>query len=229
MYNKIFKRVEIKYILTDNEKNKLLKRIKPFIEKDEYYESTINNVYYDTPNNDLIVNSIEKPLFKEKVRIRSYGTPNNESKIFLEIKNKYKGVVGKRRVSLSLNEFYDFINNRNYDESNQIMKEIVYHFDYYNLVPKMFIAYDRKSYKGKDDDSVRITVDSNLRSRNDNLKLECGSQGKNYFDNPKSIVEIKILGSMPLWLSNILSELKIYPRSFSKYGSIYQKESGVKC
>lgn len=229
MYNKIFKRVEIKYILTDNEKNKLLKRIKPFIEKDEYYESTINNVYYDTPNNDLIVNSIEKPLFKEKVRIRSYGTPNNESKIFLEIKNKYKGVVGKRRVSLSLNEFYDFINNRNYDESNQIMKEIVYHFDYYNLVPKMFIAYDRKSYKGKDDDSVRITIDTNLRSRNDNLRLEYGNQGKNYFDNPKSIVEIKILGSMPLWLSNILSELKIYPRSFSKYGSIYQKESGVKC
>lgn len=224
-----FKRIEKKYLLNEEQLNKLFNYIKDYIEKDTYYKSTIENIYFDTKNNDLIIKSIEKPLFKEKVRLRSYNIPNENDYVFLEIKNKYKGVVGKRRIKLTLKEYYDFINKNIYDKNNQIAKEIAYHINYYDLYPKIFIAYDRLSFKGKEDNNLRITLDSNLRYRYDNLKLEEGSKGKNYFDKSHYIMEIKTLGAMPIWLINKLSELKIYPNSFSKYGNIYKKESGVKC
>lgn len=224
-----FRRIEQKYLLNEEEKNNLFNIINNYLEKDTYYQSTIENIYFDTKNNDLIIKSIEKPLFKEKVRLRSYNIPNNNDYVFLEIKNKYKGVVGKRRIKITLEDYYKFINNSEFDKNNQIAKEIDYHIKYYNLYPKIFIAYDRLSFKGKKDNNLRITLDSNLRYRYKNLKLEQGSDGKKYFDNPHYIMEIKTLGSLPLWLTNILSELKIYPKSFSKYGNIYKKESGVKC
>lgn len=229
MYDKNFKRVEKKYLLTEEEKDELFERIKPYIEKDKFYESTIGNIYFDNKNNDLIIKSIEKPLFKEKIRVRCYGTPNNNDAVFLEIKSKYKGVVGKRRIKMTLNKFYDFIENGQYDKNNQIMKEIVYHFNYYKLYPKIYIAYDRKSFRGIEDHNLRITFDSNLRSRRDNLKLESGSYGESYFETPHYIMEIKTLGSLPLWFNKILTELKIFPKSFSKYGNIYKKESGIIC
>ena len=103
------------------------------------------------------------------------------------------------------------------------MKEINYYFEYYHLVPTIYIAYDRKSYRARNDENLRITIDANLRSRNSDLKLELGDAGKKYFDENYYIMEIKTLSSMPLWLVRSLSELKIYPTSFSKYGSIYQK------
>ena len=103
------------------------------------------------------------------------------------------------------------------------MKEINYYFEYYHLVPTTYIAYDRKSYRARNDENLRITIDANLRSRNSDLKLELGDAGKKYFDQNYYIMEIKTLSSMPLWLVRSLSELKIYPTSFSKYGSIYQK------
>lgn len=224
-----FKRIEKKYLLNEEQLNNLFNKINNYLEKDKYYKSTIENLYFDTLNNDLIIKSIEKPLFKEKVRLRSYNTPTNDDYVFLEIKNKYKGVVGKRRIKLTLKEYYNFINNNIYDKKNQIAKEIDYHIKHYNLYPKIFIAYDRLSFKAKEDNNLRITIDSNLRYRYNNLELEKGSDGKKYFDNPHYIMEIKTLGSLPLWLTRILSELKIYPKSFSKYGNIYKKESGVKC
>ena len=229
MYDKIFKRVEIKYLLNEEEKNKIMKELNNYIKEDDYFKSTIGNIYFDTLDNDLIVTSLEKPLFKEKVRLRCYKTPNENDEVFLELKNKYKGVVGKRRIKLSLKEFYDFLEKKKYDENNQIMKEIAYHFDYCKLYPKIFIGYDRLSFRGVDDNNLRITFDSNLRSRRDNLKLEYGNNGELYFEKPHYIMEIKTLETLPLWLTKILSDLKIYPKSFSKYGSIYKKESESKC
>ena len=229
MYDKVFKRIEKKYVLDEKQLKKLFFKIKPYIMKDKYYQSTINNIYFDTNSNDLIINSIDKPLFKEKIRVRSYGIPNEYDNVFLEIKTKNNGVVGKRRIAISLNEFNDFLENHNYDKNNQIMKEIVYHFEYYKLVPKRFIAYDRKSFVGINNKNLRITVDANLRSREDNLCFEAGSSGCKYFDKPHYIVEIKTPNSIPLWLAKILSELKIYPMSFSKYGSIYKKKGDVLC
>lgn len=224
MYEYNFKRIEKKYVLTEKQKNLLFDKISDYIKEDKFHKSNIYNIYFDTKNNDLIINSIDKPLFKEKFRIRSYKIPTLEDKVFFEIKSKYKGIVGKRRCVLKLKELYDYIENKKFDESNQIMKEINYYYQLYNLKPVIFIAYDRLSYCSKTDEALRITIDSNLRSRRYNLRLEQGDKGKKYFEDEKYIMEIKTIGSMPLWLVRTLSELKIYPTTFSKYGNIYKKE-----
>ena len=224
MYENIFKRVEQKYLLTEQQYKLLFKKINKYLKEDKYFKSTICNIYFDTINNDLIINSLEKPIFKEKIRLRSYQVPSINDDVFLEIKEKYKGVVGKRRIKLKLKDFYNYLKTNNYDRNSQIMNEINYYFKYYNLKAAIYIAYDRMSYCGKEDKNLRITFDTNLRSRNSDLKLELGDAGKCYFKDKKYIMEIKILGAMPLWLVRSLSELKIYPTSFSKYGSIYQKE-----
>lgn len=224
MYDNVFERVEQKYLITEKQKNKLLNRLKDNIKKDKYFETIICNIYFDTENNDLIINSIEKPIYKDKIRLRSYSVPSLEDPVFLEIKNKYNGIVGKRRIKLTLKEFYNYIDNHIYDKENQIMKELDYYIKYYKLIPKIYIAYDRHCYIGKYDKKLRITIDSNLRSRKDNLKLELGDNGQKYFDEDIYILEIKSLGAIPLWLANALSDLKIYPTSFSKYGKIYVRE-----
>lgn len=216
MYENIFKRVEEKYILTPEQYLQLFDSIQSNIQKDKYYESTICNIYFDTLNSDLIINSIEKPIFKEKVRLRSYGVPSLTDDVFLEIKSKYKKTVGKRRIKLKLIDFYTYLDTGKMPTNDQIMKEIDYLFNIYNLKPSYFLAYDRKSYRGIDNPTLRITIDANLRSRNDHLNLELSDMGHPFFNTEVYIMEIKNLGSMPLWLVNTLSSLKIYPISFSK-------------
>lgn len=224
MYENIFRRVEEKYLLTKEQYKLLFELINDYIEKDLFFETTICNIYFDNKNNDLIINSMEKPKYKHKVRLRSYGVPALEDDVFLEIKFKYKKLVGKRRIKLKLNEFKDYIVEKKYDHTNQIMKEIDYLFNWHDLKPSYFVAYDRHSYCERGNRNLRITIDSNLRSRKDLLSLELGSDGKLYFDEERYIMEIKTLGSMPLWLVRSLSKLKIYPISFSKVGSIYTKD-----
>ncbi len=223
MYEAIFERVEKKYVISLEQKDNLLKKIKPFIKKDKYYQSMICNIYFDSLNNDLIRKSLDKPVWKEKIRLRSYGIPRLNDIVYLEKKSKYKEIVSKRRVGMSLEEFYNYLKDKNYLGNNQIKKELDYCFKYYDLKPKIFIAYDRLSFLGKNED-VRITFDANLRSRRDDLNLELGDAGIKYFNNNEIILEIKTLGSMPLWLVKSLTELKIWPNSFSKYGHIYEKE-----
>lgn len=221
----VFKRVEKKYLLSEDLYQKLFEKINNYITVDTYDFSTICNIYFDTDNYLLVNRSIEKPIYKEKVRLRSYGVPKKNSKVFLEIKKKYKGVVGKRRVSAPLKEFYTYFDTGKYPNvDTQIMNEINYCFKFYNLKPKVFLAYDRYSYKGKDDSNFRITFDKNIRSRTDNLYLENGDNGMLLLDKNCYIMEVKTLGAYPLWFARILSELNIYPTSFSKYGNVYKKQ-----
>ena len=223
MENNIFRRVEEKYCLSECQKDNFFREIKKYIIKDDYFKSNIMNIYFDNDNNELVIRSNDKPLYKEKIRLRSYDIPTLDSYVFLEIKSKYEGITSKRRIRLKLSEFYDYINGKKID-NNQIMKEIDYLFKYHKLKPNYFIAYDRLSYKSIEDENLRITIDSNLRSRKNNLNLEYGDNGDKFFDDNTYIMEIKTLNSMPMWLTRILSKLKIYPSSFSKYGEIYKKE-----
>lgn len=221
----VFKRVEKKYLLSEDLYQKLFEKMNNYITVDTYDFSTICNIYFDTDDYLLVNRSIEKPIYKEKVRLRSYGVPKKNSKVFLEIKKKYKGVVGKRRVSAPLKEFYTYFDTGKYPNvDTQIMNEIDYCFKFYNLKPKVFLAYDRYSYKGKDDSNFRITFDKNIRSRTDNLYLENGDNGMLLLDKNCYIMEVKTLGAYPLWFARILSELNIYPTSFSKYGNVYKKQ-----
>jgi len=228
MYANIFKRVEEKYLLTHEQYKKLFDNINDYIEKDKYFETTICNIYFDNNEDELIYTSMDKPIYKHKIRLRSYGTPKIDDDVFLEIKFKFKKVVGKRRIKIKLKDFKNYLKTRKYCGNDQIMKEIDYLFNLYDLKPSYFIAYDRKSYREKNNENLRITIDTNLRSRKDNLSLEFGDKGKLYFKERKYIMEIKTLGAMPLWLVKNLSNLGIYPVSFSKFGSIYKKDKEEK-
>ena len=221
----IFRRVEKKYILTDDKYKEFMKRVNEHLQRDLYFKSTICNIYFDNDNYDLIVSSLEKPEFKEKIRLRSYEIPKSlDDKVFFELKGKYNGVVFKRRIDIKLRDYYDYINRGILPVDNQIMKEIDYTIKKFNLKPKLFLAYDRYSYYDKNNQEFRITFDENIRSRNGDLNLEYGDAGKLYFDKDFHIMEIKTLGALPLWFTKVLSELKIYPDSFSKYGNIYKKD-----
>ena len=221
----VFRRKEIKYLLTKEQYNKLLDLMNNHLEKDKYHVSKICNIYFDTDNYDLIVKSLDKPYYKEKVRLRSYDIPNSDSTVFLEIKKKYEGIVSKRRIEMKLKDFYYYLETGKLKNVNkQISDEIDYCFKHYNLKPKLFLAYDRLSYYDKDNKDFRITFDKNIRSREHNLKLELGDKGKLYFDEDMYMMETKVLNSYPIWFTRIISELKIYPISFSKYGSIYSKK-----
>lgn len=218
----VFRRKEIKYLLSKDKYDKLMEKLEGHLKHDKYFERTICNIYFDTKNYDLIINSINKPIYKEKVRVRSYNIPSLNDEVFFEIKKKYNGIVGKRRIEMKLKDFYDYLNGGNIiSNDTQIASEIDYDFKNYKLEPKLFLAYDRLSYYDKDNINFRITFDRNLRSRENDLKLELGDSGKLYFKEDTYIMETKVLDAYPLWFTDILSSLKIYPVSFSKYGSIY--------
>lgn len=234
----VFKRTEKKYIITLNRRKQLLKLISSQICSDKFGESTVCSLYFDTDDFRLIRNSIDKPVYKEKLRLRSYSTPKADSNVFLELKKKYKGVVYKRRETLKYSDAMNYFNTRSKPVDTQIMKEIDWTINYYNgLEPKMFIAYDRTAFYSKEDSNLRITFDKNIRFRNYDLELGKGSYGDLILDSELCVMEIKILNSMPLWLSNALTQLKIYPSSFSKYGTAYAitkdkiitKNGGMNC
>lgn len=221
----VFQRVEKKYLLSEETYLKILDGLASYMNVDEYGLHTICNIYYDTEQYHLIRNSIEKPPYKEKLRLRSYGIPTDSSKVFLEIKKKYKGIVYKRRVSMTYKEATLFLDHgMEPNETTQILNEIKYFINFHNPVAKQYIAYDRIALYGKEDPEVRITFDSNIRSRKENLHLSSGDHGELLLEPGARLMEIKIAGAMPIWLAHMLAELQIYPTSFSKYGNIYKKE-----
>lgn len=221
----VFLREEQKYLISKDLYNKLITLLRPYLKKDTYYNSKIYNIYFDTKGNDLVINSIDKPPFKDKIRLRSYGVPDQEDVVFLEIKRKYNDVVNKRRVAFSLNNINYYLDTNKLTINNQIMREIDYYFNYYHLEKAFFIAYDRKAYTLKEDNLFRITFDYNLRYRTSKLELKDANIDK-YYLKDYYIMEIKSNGGMPLWFTKMLSYLKIYPTSFSKYGEIYKHLKG---
>ena len=205
------------------ERLELMKKIKNQFLIDEHGKYNLFNIYFDTDNFDLITTSLEKPIYKEKIRLRSYTIPTLDSIVYLEIKKKYKGVVYKRRIDIKLKDFYDYYYTKKINIDSQIMNELDYTFKHYDLKPKVFLAYDRIAYFNKNDKEFRITFDKNIRSRFNDLYLEKGDYGKN-LNMDKYIMEVKALGSLPLWFIDIITKLKIYPTSFSKYGEVYKNK-----
>ena len=218
--NDIFKRYELKYLLTIEQYNNILNSLKDKIILDKYGETLISNIYYDTPNYLLIRHSLEKPVYKEKLRIRGYGIIKDDSTVFIELKKKYDGIVYKRRVKSNYQESINLSSNM--IPNSQIEKEIKYFFSFYkNLMPKMYLSYERTAYMGKEDNSLRITFDTNILWRNYDLDLRKGSYGTNVINPNQILMEIKINNAIPMWLSNILTNTKANKTSFSKYGVAY--------
>lgn len=221
MPNYTFQRVEKKYQMNQKQCELFLSRIADKTKPEKYGLHTIRNIYYDTDDFELIRTSIDKPRYKEKFRVRGYGDITDDNKIFLEIKKKYSGVVYKRRISLSYREAKDYLDRGVPPKvQDHIFKEIDYFLNHYHPSPKLYLAYDRIAYIGLDDPELRITIDRNIRSRYHNLYLSDDSDCVIYDEN-LYLMEIKVPFAYPLWLSDLLCELEIYPDSFSKYGSIY--------
>lgn len=225
-FTKAFKRYELKYIINSEQREIIKKVIEEHMQTDKYGKSTICNIYYDTPDFRLIRNSIEKPVYKEKLRVRSYGTPTPESTVFVELKKKYKSVVYKRRINTDENTAYRLLNGKKLIDT-QIAREIYYFTDYYApLSPAMYISYEREAYFSGE---FRITFDSNLLWRDYDLTLSAGNYGRNIIDKDLSIMEIKTSYAIPLWLSHILNQNHIYKTPFSKYGTAYKTVLKEKC
>lgn len=234
MDNKVFDRIEKKYLIKNTHKKRLLSAINHNMKKDSYHKSEVLNLYFDNDNYDSISNSIDWVGFKHKIRARSYG---GYDRVFLEVKTKIRGkdnnVGYKRRVMITHDDFRKLIKKENsltnlskksIETANdiQIAKEIDYLIDVNKLEPKILVVYNRESYK--DNNGLRITFDENLKYRNKNLSLVKEKSDKIYFKDDRNIImEIKAHGVMPLWLVQLMSELKIYPQQFSKIGKIYQK------
>ncbi|MBP3899639.1 polyphosphate polymerase domain-containing protein [Candidatus Saccharibacteria bacterium] len=225
MAQQIFRRTEIKYVLSENQVKSLLWLIEPYLKKDKYFKGTNCSIYFDNDSRYLAIHSLEKPLYKEKVRVRSYGVPKLDDTVFLEIKKKFKGIGSKRRIPIKLSDFYEYQKTGRLDSDSEVIKaELDNCFKRYNLRPTMFLAYDRTSYCDKDDPTFRLTFDRNVRSRNDNLRLEKGDSGKKFFKHGEVVMEVKALERFPFYFVHALSKLKIYPSSFSKYGRVTEKE-----
>lgn len=220
-----FKRYEKKYLITEEQYKRLLLRLEGRMIEDKYAHSLINNIYYDTPDFLLIRRSIEKPVYKEKLRVRSYGVPGKTDKVFVEIKKKYKGVVYKRRIHVPLEEATAFLAKEiPCPKPGQIGNEISYFVSYYKgLSPAMFISYERYSLASPTDSVLRITFDRNITWRTTDLDLTKGVYGEKLDLDGRVLMEIKIPDAAPLWLSALLDELEIRPTSISKYGRAYGK------
>lgn len=221
----VMKRYEMKYILNKEQIEYLVEALKGHMEVDEYGKTSIASLYYDTVSFRLIRNSIEKPEFKEKLRLRSYGLAKPGKPVFLELKRKAQGIVYKRRVVTNVEDVNRFLSGEsNIFANGQIAKEITYFRDYYgSLIPSCLIIYDRVAYFEPGGD-LRLTIDYNPRYRLDNLNLDTSMEGISLLNEGEAILEIKVQEAMPLWLSNILSKGKIYKNSFSKYGEAYKQQ-----
>jgi len=236
-YQAVFKRYEIKYMVTAEQKEKILRAMEQYMEPDRFGRSTIRNLYFDTDDFVLARHSIAKPDYKEKLRIRSYTKADADSTVFVELKRKYDGVVYKRRIGLPDKDAMKWmagVRNRDIEDelekgSSQVASEIEYFTGLYSgLRPVIYLSYDREAYRmkagaGTADGGAefRVTFDSNILCRESELTLASDAYGTPLLGDGMYLMELKCPGAIPLWMTKVLSEEHIYKTSFSKYGTAY--------
>ena len=220
----VMKRYELKYVLTKKQVDAFKTKVLDHMKVDKYGLTTISSIYYDTPNYTLINRSIEKPLYKEKIRLRSYGLAKEDTPVFLEIKRKNEKIVYKRRIATVEDKAERFFEGEEEFDKEQISRELLAFKERYGtLEPKYLIIYDRVAYYQENSD-LRITLDMNPRYRTENLNLHTSLEGTPLLKEGEAILEIKVQHSVPLWLAEILTKEKIYQSSFSKVGTAHKKE-----
>lgn len=222
-YKADFKRKEVKYLLDSSQKNALMPILESHMEPDVFPHSSISNLYYDTPDFQMVRRSLEKPQYKEKLRLRCYCTPEDNSPAFPEIKKKAQGIVYKRRVRMPYAEALAYLAGEHVHPSGQIFRELDWLLGAYpNLAPRVFLSYERDSWKGLEDPELRLTMDREILWRAYGLDLRQGPWGDSLLTPGQTLMEIKFPGAAPLWLSRALSDIGAFPVSFSKYGRAYE-------
>ena len=247
-YSDVFERKEIKHVINATQHRQLEEALEGRMEIDAYGRSQITSIYYDTPRWEIIERSLDKPVYKEKLRVRIYGYPTDATtdEAFVEVKKKYKGIVYKRRVRMTLAAAQAYFDGVPYEDaicaypladpeaaaealsfrSLQIAREIDRFREFHGpLVPSMGIAVQRSAFVpilGAVNDfatsDLRITVDEDVRYRN---LVDGQADYQNLMEPGACILEIKAMGTMPLWLVRFLDGAGIFPSSFSKYGEAY--------
>ncbi|MFI3176738.1 MAG: polyphosphate polymerase domain-containing protein [Eubacteriales bacterium] len=219
----VFKRYELKYLLTREQYEGLKQLMEAHMVLDEYGKHTIRNIYFDTPDYRLIRRSIEKPCYKEKLRVRSYGDFKDTSKAYVEMKKKYKGVVYKRRLPLEGIGVETFLEEGKIEQdNNQIAKELSYFMHYYQtLKPAVALHYEREAYYGIEDHDFRMTFDQNIRINATHITLGDEREAVEVLPEGSILLEVKTAMGIPQWLLHFFSEHHIFKKSFSKYGTAY--------
>ncbi|MCD7753387.1 MAG: polyphosphate polymerase domain-containing protein [Clostridiales bacterium] len=220
----IFRRYELKYLLTQEQKQAVQEAMEPHMALDRYGRTTIRNLYFDTDSFLLARHSIEHPAYKEKLRVRSYREASPELPVYVELKKKYDSVVYKRRLALPEEQAVDWLAGLNAPPvCTQIAREVEYFRQYYRtLAPRVYLSYEREAYYDRNGGDFRVTFDENILSRTDDLTLEAPPWGQALLEPGLTLMEIKTSGGIPLWMTHVLTELHIYRTSFSKYGTAYQ-------
>ncbi|MGN0374169.1 MAG: polyphosphate polymerase domain-containing protein [Butyrivibrio sp.] len=229
MSNTVFNRYEQKFMVNHEAYEMLTEQLRQYTVPDEHSRDggfySICNIYYDTDDDYLIRKSVESPVYKEKLRLRAYGRPDEDSEAFIEIKKKFKGNVNKRRIILPLHEAVDYLDRDilpdSIDSNSQIFREIDYMKRMRRLVPKVYIFYNRRAFYGIEDSDLRITFDTDILARRTDLNLMSQPKGRPILKEGYHLMEIKVSKAVPLWLSDLLSEHGLYKTSFSKYGTEY--------
>lgn len=220
-----FQRYEKKYLLTPDQHTRMLAGMEEHMEADEYGRYTICNLYYDTDDFRLIRASLDKPVYKEKLRLRSYGVPGSGDQVFVELKKKFNGVVYKRRTVVRAGEAAVRLSRgESFAQGDQIGREIAWFLRSQPVSPKVFIAYDRTAFAGRENPDLRVTFDTDLRWRDRELDLRAGDWGEPILPPDQILMEVKIPGAAPVWLAQLLSKIGAFPTSFSKYGSCYTRK-----
>lgn len=217
-----FRRYEKKYFLSPRQQEQLLQRIAPYMKEDAFGSYTICNIYYDTPEWRLIRASLEKPAYKEKLRVRSYGVPTETDRVFVELKKKFDGVVYKRRITTEVPQVEPLLCG-SAEAKCQIGREIQWFQRQNRTRPRVFIGYDRLAFAGQEDPQLRLTFDTNLRWRDTQLDLCMGDWGAPILQGEDILMELKLPEACPLWLTHALTEVGAFPTSFSKYGTCYKE------
>ena len=224
-FQTVFQRYELKYLLSEAQKRTVCEAMAPYMRLDQYGRTTIRNLYLDTDNYRLARHSIEQPVYKEKLRVRSYAQATADSTVFVELKKKFESVVYKRRLALTEQEAMQWLNGTApCPVQSQIAGEIEYFLHYYGpLRPAAFLSYEREAFYALDGSDFRVTFDERILSRKSDLSLCAGPGGFPLLEDGMTLMEIKCSGGIPLWMTHIMTEQKLYKTSFSKYGAAYEK------
>lgn len=220
----IFKRYEIKYMLNRSQFEKLKETMKDYMNADEHGKNTNCSLYFDTPQFLMIRRSMERPIYKEKLRVRSYGVAQKDSTVFVELKKKYDSVTYKRRIGMIESDMEKYLIGHTPVMDTQISREIDYVFKIYDkLEPAVMLSYDRQAFYAKDNHDFRMTFDENILWRDYDLSLIKGIYGRPLLEEDQILLEVKVASAFPMWLVRFLNENKIYKTSFSKYANAYKQ------
>ena len=222
-YQSVFARVEKKFLITEEQHAAITAalRLRGFAVQ-SFGSPTVQSLYYDTPDCLLVRRSIDRPNYKEKLRLRCYGEPEGGSAAYVEIKKKYAGVVYKRRTGLPLNDALSALRLGQMPESaGQIGREVTWFVQRWGVSPKALIIYERDAWLSAMEPELRVTFDRDIRFRDEDFDMTRPALGTSLIAANQRLMEVKIPGVWPMWLHSLLAGLGVPQTHFSKYGTAY--------